>query len=41
MDFLNEQKMFYSKQYGFRKDFSTVHAIINLTDKIESAIDTK
>ena len=41
MEFLNEQKILYCKQYGFRKGFSTVHAIINLTDNIESAIDNK
>ena len=41
MEFLNEQKILYCKQYGFRKGFSIVHAIINLTDNIESAIDNK
>ena len=39
MEFLNEQKVLYCKQYGFRKSFSTAHAIINLIDNIESAID--
>ena len=41
MEFLNEQKIIYCKQYGFRKGFSTAHAIINLMDTIESAIDNK
>ena len=41
MEFLNEQKILYCKQYGFRKDISTAHAIINLIDNIESAIDNK
>ena len=41
MEFLNEQKVLYCKQYGFRKSFSTAHAIINLIDNIESAIDNK
>ena len=41
MEFWNEQKTIYCKQYGFRKGFSTAHAIINLTDNIESAIDNK
>ena len=41
MEFLNEQKTLCPKQYGFRKGFSTAHAIINLTDNIESAIDNK
>ena len=34
---LNEEKIIYCKQYGS----STVHAIFNLTDNIESAIDNK
>ena len=41
IEFLNEQKIPYSKQYGSRKGFSTVHAIINLTDNIESSIDKR
>ena len=41
MEFLNEQKIIYCKQYGFRKGFSTAHAKINLIDNIESAIDNK
>ena len=41
MEFLNEQKIFYCKQYGFCKGFLTANAIINLSDNIESAIDTK
>ena len=35
------KNFFYCKQYGFCKGLSTVHAIINLTDNIESAIDNK
>ena len=35
MEFLNEQKILYCKQYGFRKGFLTVHGIINLIDNIE------
>ena len=38
MKFLNEQKILYCKQYGFRKGFSTAHAIISLIDNTESAI---
>ena len=41
MEFLFEQKILYCKQYGFRKDFSTVHAIINLNGNIQIAIDIK
>ena len=39
--FLNEQKVLYCRQYEFRKGFSTAHAIISLTDNIESAVDSK
>ena len=35
MKFLTEQET----QFGFRKNFSTAHAIINLTDSIENAFD--
>ena len=38
MEFLNEQKILYCKQYGFRKGFSTAHAIISLIGNTESAI---
>ena len=41
MEFLDEQKILYCKQYRFSKGFSTAHVIINLTDNIESAIDNK
>ena len=41
IEFLNKQKIFYCKQYGFCKGFSTAHAIINLIDNIQSAIDNK
>ena len=41
MEFLNEQKILYCKQYGFPLCFSTAHAIINLIDNIKSAIDNK
>ena len=34
MKFLTEQKILYLKQFGFRKNFSTAHAIINLIDSI-------
>ena len=41
IEFLNEQKIIYCKQYGFCKGFSTAHAIINLIDNIESATDNE
>ena len=39
MKFLTELKILYLKQFGFRKNFSTAHAIINLIDSIENAFD--
>ena len=39
MKFLNKQKILYLKQFGFTKNFSTAHAIINLVDSIENAFD--
>ena len=39
MKFLTEQKILYLKQFGFRKNLSTAHAIINLIDNIKDAID--
>ena len=37
--YLEDQKILYYKQFGFRKNFSTAHAIISLIDNIEKAID--
>ena len=39
MKFLTKQKILYLKQFGFKKNFSTAHAIINLIDSIENAFD--
>ena len=41
MKFLTEQKILYLKQFGFSKNFSTAHAIINLIDSIENAFEKK
>ena len=40
MKFLTEQKILYLKQFGFRKNFSTAHANINLIDSIKNAFET-
>ena len=39
--FLNDQKVFDKKQFGYQKIFSTAHAIIPLTENIEKVIDNK
>ena len=41
MKLTNKQQSFHYKPYGFCKGFSTAHAIINLTDNKESAIDNE
>ena len=41
MEFLNDQKVLYEKQFGFHKNISTAHAVISLTGNIEKAIDNK
>ena len=37
--FLEEKHILYYRQFGFRKDFSTNHAILILLDCIQKAID--
>ena len=39
IEFLEERQILYYKQFGFRKDFSTNHAILNLLEIIEKALD--
>ena len=39
MKFLEDEKILYHKQFGFRKNYSTAHAIISLIENIEKAID--
>ena len=41
MEFLNDQKVLYEKQFGFHKNISTAHAVISLIGNIEKAIDNK
>ena len=37
--FLTEQKILYRKEFGFEKNFSTAHAIMNLIDSIKNVLD--
>ena len=41
IDFLNKNDVFYSSQFGFRANHSTTHAILQITDKIQNAIENK
>ena len=38
-NFLTESNIIYDLQFGFRQNFSTSHALINLTEKIRQALD--
>ena len=40
IDFLEDNDILYSKQFGFRKRHSTTHAIIALTEKVSMALDS-
>ena len=37
--FLTENNIIYDLQFGFRQNFSTAHALINLTQNIRQALD--
>ena len=39
IQFLEDNKIIYYKQFGFHKNFSTGHAIITLIENIQSALD--
>ena len=41
INFLNKYDILSRNQYGFRKKYSTTHALIQLYDKISSALDNK
>ena len=36
---LTENNIIYDLQFGFRQNFSTVHALINLTENIRQTLD--
>ena len=37
--FLNNNNIIYNLQFGFRQQYSTSHALINITDNIRKALD--
>ena len=41
ISFINKNNILYKYQFGFRKGFSTEHAILELTDYLRNAIDNK
>ena len=38
-NFLNNNNIIYILQFGFRQQYSTSHALINITDNIRNALD--
>ena len=39
IDFLNKKDTLYQKQFGFRSNHSTDHAILSIIDKIQLSIE--
>ena len=39
IQFLEDNKIIYYKQFGFRKNVSTAHAVINLIENAQTALD--
>ena len=39
IQFLEDNKIIYYKQFGFRKNVSTAHAVINLIENTQTALD--
>ena len=39
--FLQENKVIYSSQYGFQKNKSTIHSLIEIVEKIRIPIENK
>ena len=39
--FLNNNNAIYNLQFGFRQQYSTSHALINITENIRKALDEK
>ena len=37
--FLTKNKLIYEKQFGFRSNYSTNHALISLTEKLKNDLD--
>ena len=37
--FLNNNNIIYNLQFGFRQQYSTSHALINITENVRKALD--
>ena len=40
-DFLESSKVFYNLQFGFRKKYSTNHALLSIVESIKESLDNK
>ena len=40
-DFLDKNNLLHNKQFGFRANYSTSHALIGLTESIKNDLDNK
>ena len=38
-EFLENHKVLYEKQFGFRKNNSTIYALMEITERIKESID--
>ena len=38
-DFLNKNELFYERQLGFRREHSTNHALISVSEDVKTCID--
>ena len=41
MHFINDKKILFSSQYGFREGFSTEQAIVDIVSAIQSSMDKR
>ena len=40
-NYLEKRHLIYSKQFGFRSNHSTVHAVLSIIDKVQKAIEDR
>ena len=41
IDFIRKKFILYAKQFGFREQHSTDHALLSIVDKIQKSIDNR
>ena len=40
-DYLEKRQILYNRQFGFRSNHSTDHAVLSIIDKVQKAIDDR